>query len=237
MNQTIIATLILLLFNSCKGPQDNGKTYNRTYVISEIPEKDDFLRLTDHEKEVDSIFVSYDKTVDSFLLKDERLKENSLFQKPAFIDNRGRIYLQAYENGKPVKVDSAFSRGMPAPCECLVKQDTVFVSMGIGFFGGIGFNIAVSKNSFQSSYYLYIDDGKPYKANLKNNFSNELTVKSRFQYLILDNKPVFKEGQQLSGYLTMTSQNYYENSYGNQLDTNYVVSKIYFTCTTGRKSE
>ncbi len=237
MKQTIIATLIILLFNSCSGQQDNGKTNNQTYIISEIPDKEDFLKLTDHEKAVDSIFGDYDKTVDSLLLKDDRLKGNPLLQKRAFLDNRGRIYLQAFENGKPAKVDSAFSRGMPAPCECQVKKDTVFVSMGIGFFGGMGFNVAVFKNSFQSSYYLYIDDVKPYKGNLKDSFSNDLTVKSKYQYLILDNQPTFQEGQQLSGYLTMTSQNYYENSYGNHLDTNYVVSKIYFTCSTKRKLE
>ena len=125
MKQTIIAALIILFFNSCKGRQENGKTNNQTYVISEIPGKNDFLELTDDEKAVDSVFSSYDKTLDSLMLKDGRLNENSLLQNRAFLDNRGRIYLQAYENGKPAKVDSAFSRGMPAPCECLVKHDTV----------------------------------------------------------------------------------------------------------------
>lgn len=237
MKQTFLAAFILLLFSSCKGQQDNGKTNNQAYVISEIPEKDDFLKLTDHEKAVDSIFGGYDRTVDSLLMKDDRLKANLLLQKRSFIDNRGRIYLQAYENGKPTKVDSAFYRGMPAPCECLVKKDTVLVSMGIGFFGGMAFNVAISKDNFQSSYYLYIDDVKPYKASLKDSFSNELTVKSKYQYLILDKQPTFQEGQQLSGYLTMTSQDYYENSYGEKLDTNYVSGKIQFTCTAKRKLE
>jgi hypothetical protein len=237
MKQTLIATFIMLFFTTCTGDQNNSKTNKQTYVISESPGKNDFLNLTDHEKKVDSIFAFYDKSVDSLLLKDDKVKENPLLQKRSFINNRGRIYLKAFENGKSATVDSAFYTGMPAPCECLVKDDTVFVNMGIGFFGGMAFNIVITKSDFQSYYYLYIDDVKPYKASLKDSFSNELTVKSKFQHLIIDHKPTFQEGQQLSGYLTMTSASYYEYSYGQKLDTNYVSGKVYFTCTTKKKFE
>src|SRR5688500_3781247 len=73
----------------------------------------------------------------------------------------------------------------------------------IGFFGGMGIEMKLFQNYFQSSYYLYIDDVKPYKYKLSDkDFTHELFLKSKFQSLILNEQPKFKSGQQITGYLT-----------------------------------
>jgi hypothetical protein len=105
--------------------------------------------------------------------------------------------------------------------------------MAVGFFGGIGFTIKIYENSFVSSYYEYTDDVRPYKVNLNDTaFYSSVTVDNRCQSLILDKEPSHKQGEQITGYLTYTTKEYYERKNVDRLDTIYVSGKIYFTCNT-----
>lgn len=71
----------------------------------------------------------------------------------------------------------------------------------------------------------------------KSEFTDNISVVSKYQYLQLDKEPNYKVGQQLSGYLTLTSNNYFSNNYGEKLDTNFVKAKMKFTCITKRIKE
>lgn len=136
--------------------------------------------------------------------------------------------MESYTNNKQGNIDKAFTTGMPAPCDCWVKKESIFISMGIGFFGGMVFHIKLEKENFHSSFYQYIDDGKPYKANMKDSFTNQIEIPNKYQYLVLEGRPSFKPGQQLNGYLTLTTSAYYEQASFNRLDTNYYQGKNIF---------
>ena len=157
------------------------------------------------------------------------------YKQDSFRNNRGRIITNTYTNNSLVKNESAAYGSMAIPCDCVVEKDTVFVNMVIGFFGGFGYDIKIYKDSFQSSFFEYTDDVKPYKSNISDTaFTDFVTAKSKYQYLILDKTPAFQHGQQLTGLLTLTTNHYY-NLAGDKLDSTFVTGKVYFTCTTKRK--
>lgn len=235
MKFLLILFFYVLFCYACKTQADNGKTYNETYTVSEIPDLNAFHTLTEYEKSIDSMYSSDDIIIARLISKDSSLKTKSLFKPSDFINNRGRIVITYYENGNVAERDSIFQKGLPTQCKCEIDRDSIFVSMAAGFFSGFGYTIMITKNSFNSNFFIAVNDIKPFKKNLADSFTNELNIKSKYQYLVLDQRPSYQEGQQLTGYFTTTSENYYENSIGDTIDSNYVVGKIYFTCTTINK--
>ena len=231
-----ILPCMVVLVNSCKSQDDNGLINNSTYSVAAIPELNNFLTFNKNEKRLDSLNSRYDRRMDSLVLADTTKKK--FLKKKDFKNNRSRIFMDSYTNGKLTDVGPNPNIGFPTPCECYTTHDSVFVKMGVGFFGGIGFNIKISGNHFLSSFFNYTDDVKPFKSDLKDTaFYDYAIAKSKYQYLILDQKPDYKPGQQLTGYLTYTTNDYYEKAYGDALDSIYVKGKIYFTCKTRYKTE
>jgi len=210
----IFITMVILLF-SCREQAINENIYSETYTVGKIPGLKSFETYNELDKRTEKILKSVD----------------SLNPSEAFGKNRSRIFMESYSNGKKAPQDSAFYQGLPTPCYFEMTGDTLVFRVGIGFFGGMGVEIAIFKNKFQSSYFLYTDDVKPYKYNLSEDFTNNIRLKSKYQTLILNEQPTFKAGQQLTGYLTFTSPVFFERSLQN-LDSNYVKGKLYFTCLT-----
>jgi hypothetical protein len=225
----IIEFLFSLFLTSCKGQTDNGKTYNKDFVVSNIENLNNFTTLNKAEKSLDSMFSTYDKSIDSIVKSD---KTQSFIRKRSFINNRSRILLVESTNGyeKIKDKDKIEADGFSTFCDCGILKDTIFINSGIGFFGGAGLTIKVYGTQFKSAFYEYTDDVKPYKLTAKSKFTDNVTVDSKFQYLQLDNEPNFKIEQQLTGYLTLTSNNYFSDNYDNKLDTNFVKAKMKFTC-------
>jgi hypothetical protein len=214
MKQIKSFTGIMILLVSCSGQVSNDDQYNRSYHIGKIPDLSSFQVFSEQEKGLDSLLQSETGMIEG-----------------AFKNNRSRIFLQSFSNGKSASQDSAFYSGVPTHCYCSLEKDTLNVKAAIGFFGGMGIEMKLFQNYFQSNYYLYIDDVKPYKYTpYDKEFTHELFLKSKFQSLILNEQPMFKSGQQITGYLTFTSPNWYEESSDSNLDTNYVKGRIYFTC-------
>lgn len=182
------------------------------------------------------MFNGYDDILDSTIAQYSSQRLGDALRKYDFTNNRGRIFLTAYENGKQERMDSIFKLGMGTPCSCLVNKDTIFINMGIGFFGGMALKMEITRKGFQSNYYEYMDSEEIYKLTPNGNFINNIDVKNKYQYLILDKHPVFEDNQKLNGYLTFTTPDYYEKSH-EKLDTNYVSGKIYFTCITQKQPD
>jgi len=237
--QTIIFLLLFFCLLTCKAQKkDDGKTLNITYNVGSITEINDFLKYNPDEIRFDSIYLAYDNVMDSIKHADSNNKDNELIRKKDFRNNRSRIFMDLYNNGKAEPKDEEFNTGLPTPCECFTDKDTLFIRMGIGFFGGFGFNIEAFGKNFKSSFFNYIDDVKPYKTDLSDtSFYNFITIKNKYQYLILDKKPKFDAGQQLTGYLTYTTNDYYEQNYSNKFDTMFVTGKLFFTCKIRQRTE
>jgi hypothetical protein len=189
------------------------------YNTGKIDPSEKFLDLNPAELHLDSLYSDFKKGA-------------------SFRENRSRIYLYAYINGELQKnSDSSFQKGLPAFCDCFTSADTLFISTGAGFFGGFGFFITIEKNSFESSFYEYIDDVKPYKSSLSDTaFTNVVHVKSKYQYLILERKPAFKPDDIVSGQLFYTTDPYYDDGNSTKLQEIYIEGKILFTCRPRAKS-
>jgi len=203
---------IAVLLVSCNPQNTNEQVYNDHYVVGKIPDLSSF-----------EAYNKFDKKMEA--------PGNALVGQGGFRNNRSRIFMQSFSNGSPSSQDSALYIGMPTPCYCTLDKDTLNVKIGIGFFGGMGFETKIFDHSFRSNYFVYTDDVKPYKYNLSDkDFTDNLHLPNKYQSLILNEKPTFQPGQQLTGYLTFTSPSWYETAVKNQLDTNYVQGRFYFTC-------
>ncbi len=202
---------------------------NNTYTTGVIPGISDFMILNDIEKQMTSMFNEINFSSDS-------LKLNDSFKKD-FTNNRSRVFMNSYNNGKINPRDTAFHLGLPIPCDCTVSNDSMFVFMNFGFLGGFGFNIGVVGNKFQSQFFEYIDDVKPYKISISDTvFNNYIQVDNTTQSLILDKKPTFAIGQQITGFLTFSSSTYVEKTTANSLENKYVSGYSYFTCKTRQRT-
>jgi hypothetical protein len=234
--QTILLILGVIRFSFCSGQQDNEKTFNQTYQVDSIPNLNEFNIYNDIEKRMDSIYSVYDFKMDSLFKADNTRSQNSFLYKKDFRNNRSRIFLSSYTNDKLDNGEFSKRESLPMPCDCYTGNDTLYVSMVIGFFGGEGFEIKLFDNKFQSAFFEYIDDVKPYKSNLSDTaYTGYVTANSKYQTLIVNEKPTFKSGQQLTGFLTFTSNDYYILRSDDKLDSTYVTGKLYFTCKTKQK--
>jgi hypothetical protein len=231
----LLQVFIFFAYNSstCYCQQDKGKKYISTYQIGKIPDDENFMTLNIEEKQSDSLYNNFEKVLDSIYKGNPKSTLLDVSVKKDYINNRSRIYMNSYTNSIIEPMDSDFTLIIPTPCDCYIIHDSLFIRMGAGFFGGFRFNIEMSGKNFQSSFYNYIDDVKPYKLNLNDTtLNNYITVKSKYQSLILNHKPTFKVGQQITGYFRFTSTNYFELNANKTFDSTYVDGKIYFTCKT-----
>jgi hypothetical protein len=84
---------------------------------------------------------------------------------------------------------------------------------------------------FKSSFYEYINDAKHFKLNPKDTISySKIKVENKLQKLILDKKLTHKDGQQITGILYFTTNDYYMEDYPDEIDTVRVAGRVYFTC-------
>jgi hypothetical protein len=215
MTHIMLVVLTVFIFSSCNEEKMNTKTYYENYKVGSIPDLKSFQTYNKSDKKMDKVSPTDQPSTGQL----------------AFRNNRSRIFIDVYRNGKVQSKNSAFYEGLPTPCTCELGQDTISITVGLGLFGGLGFDIKVYADKFQSNFFEYTDDIKPYKTNLSDTaFSSQVYQNSKYQSLILDSKPTYKSGQQLTGLLTYTSNNFYEKISDTQLDTSYVTGKIYFTC-------
>ncbi len=118
-------------------------------------------------------------------------------------------------------------------CQCFLNHDMLFVQMAAGFFGGFGYSIKIDKNKFELVYFEEKAGGSFFKTDPNDTaFSDRAEVSSKYQTLILNQKPTMKPGQQLTGFATYTSVKYYVRKLRDKLDTTYVAGRFYFTCKT-----
>jgi|GEM_PF-3573468 len=215
--KNFIVFSILIATWSCKHKArvSSPYVYNPIYDIGEIPKLNGFQTYNTYEKTFDSIMAKEQSPLHDF-----------------FKYNRGRIFITNYENGKQKPVQKPFDLGDPVLCQCELHRDSLKISMATGFFGGFGFTINLNEDKFDL-YYFEETDGDYFKSKLTDtSFKRLVTVKSKFQSLLLDERPTMKEGQQLTGFATYTSAKYYTKGIRNMLDTAQVSGKFYFTCKT-----
>ncbi|MEA3449263.1 MAG: hypothetical protein U9Q98_12580 [Bacteroidota bacterium] len=208
------------------GQIQKGNTFNTDYEIGVIPNIEGFMNLTDKEQELDSLFRQVARISESMEDPDSTRQEPMDFK-----NNRSRVSMEIYRNGKVNPMDSLLKQGFPTTCTCFVMDDTIFIKTFLGFLGGIGVDLKISKNTFQSGMFVYTDDAMPYKSALSDTIAKRaIDPGAKYQYLIMDKQPGFKKGHQLTGLLTITTNPFYEKNNQGNLDKIVLKGNIYFTC-------
>lgn len=216
----IVALLLCTCFFACQQPHAIGKQSN-PYKVGKIPNHSSFLTLNEEEQNYAAAMP----------------EDNALSGASAFQTNRSRIFFdKVYKNALAEELDSAALKAISLPCNCYLQDDTLKIHTGIGMMGGFGFNIILYKNQFQSNFYLYTDDVKPYKSHLTDTaFQSYALVTMKEADFVVDKQPDFVVGEQLSGFIAFTTHNFYEQLHSEKPDARYIVGRLYFTCKTRKK--
>lgn len=197
-----------LLASSCSDTK-------RSYTIEEMPLSGSFFDLTQKELSLDSLLSGRAAT------------------QGAFRENRSRMFLGASRNGSVRTPPDQPEEGFPMRCRCAVRNDTLLVSSGVGFFGGLALNFQFTQDSVTGTYFEYTDDVQPYKAHLSDTaWTGSVLVTAHVVHAILSAEPTFQSGQQLSGSVDFITAPYYERLSVGDVDTLMANGSMRFTCRT-----
>lgn len=235
---TFIFLVFVFVFTSCKGQIDNDHKYNTKYTIGENRNLNGFATLNSNDTFVDSVMHSYDKKADIIIKNDPMAKKLGFKKRRDFKQNRSRLLLTENVNGKDTVVDKISFDGISSLCECNIKDDTLFIQSAFGMhFAPRRVFAKVFKSNFQAFYHKHNDDYyKPFKLSLNSSFADKVNIDSKFQYLQFDTQPSFEINQQLTGYLTFTSNVFFEKLLPTErVDKKFVTLKMKFTCLTQKQ--
>jgi hypothetical protein len=216
--------LIFLVFaigilQACNQSSTNANAFTDTYSVEPIPNIESFYKLSPEEKHTQQ-------------LKEKRDQTRNPNDKKGWLNNRSRMLLKSYSNGKELTANTPLKKGIPAPCKCSLNGDTVTITTGLGLQAGFGFILKIYNTHYKASYYEYTDDFKIFKNNLNDaSLSKSIRVGNQYQSLIFKEQPTFQFGQQLTGYLDFTSVPYYQLQ-SKKLAKHHLKGKLYFTCGT-----
>jgi len=193
------------------------KNYHNEIIFQEIPSKKLFKILSEynlkHQKK-DSINIDKsisklpDSIINKYSLEEIRIKYTPF----EHLNNRSRIYFDAYNEKIKLPKKEYLKKGMDLPCECFIQNDTLTITTGAGFFGGFGFISKIHNNSFQNYFYEYSED-------------SEIVIDSKYQKMVLEQKPKLKTV--LTGYLSL-----FTNTYDGTKNTH---GEVYFNCLVTKR--
>jgi hypothetical protein len=220
-----------------------------------------FKRLTKYEIRMDSLMEKHNKTSLKMMLDgkafikgtskglvDSAIQEQKILNTIRYKDNRSRYQFYHYKNGQlldKTKNESDLD-SVGTECSCILENDTLKVRMSIWVFGGFAFPINLVGNKFTSKYWLDEHKRKIFKLNENDSLSDDILIPMTEQKLILDTFPAYKLGQQLTGYFTFKSANYFRASdfedwsakdeYSDKnMDTMQTKGVVLFTCKVRQK--
>lgn len=216
-----LVLLTLLCFNYSSGQQK----YNPEYSIAPIPQISRFEEMTQNETRIDTLMARHNKEKLQRMLDgtafiegvsaEDRQKaiEYQTIHYQRYKDNRSRYYLDLIVNDKKSYTSVEDRDTLTTECSCYLSGDTIKVKMGIWVFGGFAISIDITKKKFTSSYWEDTHKQPIYKANLTDSsLVDNILVENETQSLILESRPAFKPDENIFGYLTFATNNYYRTS-------------------------
>lgn len=184
---------------------DSKSTHNLNYEVCAIPEIEKFFELNEQEREI----LKFHSSLNAHGSKDFGL-------------NRSRVEIVSFNND---------TTGFSAICDCYVSNDTIVFSTGTGFMGGLLFSGIITKDKFETEYYEYTDDSKPYKKSKNDDFKSYISLPAKNQQLFLREEPKFRIGEQITGKVNFSSEEFYFKDYIDSLKLKKVDIKAFLTCT------
>ena len=243
-----------IVFTNCKA--QDGST--ATYSVKAIPDIARFEKMTEREIRIDTMMdrhnrESLQQMVDGTAFKEgvseadkQQAIEHQKIISQRYKDNRSRYFLDLYINDKKDAIHLAGDT-LTSDCNCYLNGDTIKIKMGIWAFGGFAFSIHLTQNDFTSKYWEDTHERPIYKAALSDSvLVDNVLVENGEQALILDTKPTFKINQNITGYLTFKTKNYYRTSdhesgmakdfyNAKSMDKLNMAGSLYFKCTIRKK--
>lgn len=239
----------------------NGQNkYHSEYSIGTIPNIAKFEKMTEQEIHIDTLLDKLNKeTLKGILdniafiegVSEKEKQEHIDYQKTIYQrykDNRSRYYLELTVNDRE---DDDYLKGidtLTTQCTCYLTGDTIKVKMGLFAFGGFGFTIDLNKDKFKGIYLEDTYEEFIYKTKSTDTvLVDNVYVENEEQSLILENKPTFSVGENILGYLTFKTKNYYRTSEyksgvskdvynGKIMDKLNITGSIYFMCKVRKKT-
>ncbi|MCR6637559.1 MAG: hypothetical protein NVV82_00780 [Sporocytophaga sp.] len=223
----------ILLAVVCEAQTLDTISRNKTYVIGPMPEFNEIMKLN---KE-DSKLEKNGKKVHQHILKLHNEK-GTRYNGPRYnySNNRARITLETFRNGHLSEKDNN-AKDAAMHCECeLENNEKITIKIGFGLSAAFAYNLTIEGDSFETHYIpLYFGTPK-FKNDLKDPIMvSSIVTLSQNQYMILDQKPTFRENQQISGYITFSSYNFYEHTSPEIFDTLRINAKAHFTCNVFKR--
>src|SRR5690242_3076504 len=94
--------------------------------------------------------------------------------------------------------DRTLMSDFPIPCECTLKQDTIFITTAAGMMSGLGIKIIVQKDHFASVFFEEADNTPLFKMdNINNEYLDRIVVPAEKQRLTFLKKPFFNGNETL----------------------------------------
>jgi hypothetical protein len=221
-SRLLLLGIITISITACQ-PKSSTSSNFQHYKVGPIPNNQQFLSLNAEEQQL------------VLSIPDDNIRSGS----GAFKNNRSRIYFDRVMNkGAEEKLDSSVIKELSLSCSCYLSNDTLKIHSGMGMMGGFGLYINVYQQQAISKFYIYTDDIKPYKSSLADTaFQSYALVSNQLSQLILDKKPNFEPGEQLSGLLSFKTLPIYERKTEdeNTLESRTIEGRIHFTCKSRKK--
>ncbi len=175
--------------------------------------------------------------VEDFLVK-IRPEDNALNGEGAFYYNRGRLFLDAwYKDEQKQALDTIEETGLPLPCNCYLKKDTIILQAALGTTMGLGLKIKLQGKRFSSYFYVYNSEIPIYKADdTEGDFGHALFLENPKAKLLLQEKPKFELGELLRGHLSYSTATFYEKlSQNDSTSRNHIKGELLFSCRLREK--
>ncbi len=109
-------------------------------------------------------------------------------------------------------------------CDCMIRNDTAIVEGGIAYEGGIGFDVRITKETFNGKIWVA---GRGFKIDSTADFQDEIVLRSIYQTLKVHDRKAIASGKTLVGEIFMVSENFISKE---DQRPNKFYMKILFSC-------
>ncbi len=109
-------------------------------------------------------------------------------------------------------------------CDCMIRNDTAILQGGIAYEGGIGFDVRITKETFNGNIWIA---GRGFKIDSTADFQEELILKSIYQTLKIQDRKALAPGKTLVGEIFMESEKFISKD--DERPNKYYM-KVLFSC-------
>ncbi len=187
----------------------------------------DFQQLDSIEKEQQKHKLDYLKELpDSSNL--DSTEKNALDYVSSLFNDRARLFI------RDLALDTSQSRPLKyfnATSQCLFSDDTLRISMGVGFFANMGALLLIHKDKYELVFFQDADHTKVFKQSLSDHeFKSVIDVATKEKKLTLTKKPEFKNNEIIVGHYEFSTLPFYEKEGEKLVKREYSITGT-FQCT------